>query len=114
MKILHRSFALLASALLVVAATADAGARATLRPFTVSLEGHANPVFTGPCSIVNDEEGSRHATHMGAITWESHETVDLCSNPPGGVVHGTMVLTAANGDQIFGEYETIAMLDFST
>src|SRR4029450_7553898 len=98
-----------ASVLLYAAVLVRADA---LRPFALSLEGFANPQFTGPCSIVNDETGSGHATHLGAIAFQSHETVDLCSNPDGGEVTGTFTLTAANGDQLFGSYETIGVFNF--
>jgi len=85
------------------------------RPFVVTLVGHANPIFTSdPCIIINDEAGTGQATHMGHITWSSHETVNQCTNPEGADVDGAFVLTAANGDQVFGTYQTIAQLDFAT
>ena len=56
--------------------------------------------------------GTGNAQHLGAITWVSHETVDVCSDPAGGIVSGQITLTAANGDQLSGEYHAVAILDF--
>jgi hypothetical protein len=84
-----RSFALLASALLILGPTAASEARSHARPFAVTLDGNASPVFQPDgCTIINDEEGTGHARP------------------------GQFVLTAANGDQVFGTYTTLAHLDF--
>jgi hypothetical protein len=108
-----RSFALLASALLILGPTAASEARSHARPFAVTLDGNASPVFQPDgCTIINDEEGTGHARHMGAIAWQSHEVVETCLNPAGADVTGQFVLTAANGDQVFGTYTTLAHLDF--
>ena len=102
---------LLASVL--VFAGLAAGVRADdARPFSATLDGFASPVFQPDgCTIINDEHGTGTATHLGAITWVSHEVVNICSNPPGQVV-GQITLTAADGDLLFGEYEALANLDF--
>ena len=51
---------------------------------------------------------------MGRITWQSEETVNQCSNPGGADVLGQFTLTAAHGDMVFGQYETLAHLDSGT
>ena len=105
-------FALM-SVLLLVSSVLLA-AQGESRPFSVVLDGHASPVFQPDgCTIINDEQGTGHANHLGRITWQSHETVDVCSNPDGGVVVGQITLTAANGDVVSGTYETLANLDFA-
>jgi hypothetical protein len=108
-----RRFPLLVSTLVILSLTAGVAANPELRPLTVSLDGNASPVFQPDgCTIVNDEHGTGHARHLGAISWQSHEVVDICSNPEGADVVGEIVITAANGDQVFGTYQTLAHLDF--
>ena len=41
--------------------------------------------------------GQGHATHLGVVTSEEHAVI----NPADGTVQSTVVLTAANGDQLF-------------
>jgi len=113
MTILNRRVAILLSALVVLVLTSRAAAQSSSRPFAVTLDGNASPVFLPDgCTIVNDEQGTGQAQHMGRITWQSHEVVDVCSNPDGANVVGEMVITAADGDQVFGSYQTLAHLDF--
>jgi hypothetical protein len=82
--------------------------------FAATLEGFAGPMPTAdPCILANDEHGTGHALHMGAITWVSSETVNLCTNPPNGDVEGQLTVTAANGDTVFFEYQTVAQFDFT-
>ena len=100
-------------ALLLAGLASVVGADASARPFSATLDGFASPVFLPDgCTIVNDEHGTGNAQHLGSITWVSHETVDVCSDPAGGIVTGQITLTAANGDQLFGEYHAVAILDF--
>lgn len=106
------SFGVLAA--LVLACSVSAAAEAS-RPFGATLEGHANPVPTSdPCVLTNTEGGTGRAVHMGAIAWASSETVNFCSNPDGADVQGSFIMTAANGDQLFGQYTTLAHPDVVT
>ena len=99
---------------LVLVSSVLLSAQGESRPFSVALDGHASPAFQPDgCTIINDEQGTGHANHLGRITWQSHETVDVCSNPDGGVVVGQITITAANGDLVTGTYETLANLDFA-
>jgi hypothetical protein len=80
----------------------------------MSLQGHAAPTPTAdPCELTNAESGSGHALHMGAIKWVSNEVVDLCADG-GPRVAADFVLTAANGDLVFGRLRTAARFDFVT
>ena len=84
------------------------------RPLVVTFGGFVGPTPTSdPCILVNNEHGEGKGTHLGAISWELEETVDLCSNPDGADVNGQIVLTAADGDQLFANYVTLAHLDFA-
>ena len=44
---------------------------------------------------------------------ESFEIVELCANPDGAEITGGFTLTGANGDQVFGTYDTLGHLDFA-
>jgi hypothetical protein len=85
------------------------------RPFGAVLDGHANPVPDpgDPCLLANTEAGTGRAVHMGAIVWASAETVNFCTNPEGADIQGQFVMTAANGDQVFIDYVTLAHPDFN-
>jgi hypothetical protein len=109
----QRRFVSLVSVVFCLALTASVAANPETRPFSVTLDGHASPVFQPDgCTIINDEQGTGRARHLGAISWQSHEVVNLCTNPEGADVVGEFVLTAADGDQVFGTYQTLAHLDF--
>jgi len=92
---------------------------ATLLVPTVTMAGSAVPfkasiaitelihtVGTGACYLTGDISGTGEATHLGHVTLVSHD----CINPINEI--GTefsfsstqLVLTAANGDQIFATY----------
>lgn len=105
----------LALAVCIIAVTEGAGANPQFRPFSATLDGFAGPMPTAdPCVLANIEHGTGDARHMGAITWASSETVNLCSNPAGGDVVGQLTVTAANGDVLTFSYQTLAHLDFTT
>jgi hypothetical protein len=87
-------------------------AAANERPFKARLSGNANLSPTDdPCVMRNDETAQGNASHMGQITWESVEFVNFCTVQGGVAVTGSFVITAANGDQLFGTYETIGFPD---
>lgn len=103
----------LAAAFLVgVIAFTPSLAAAKDRPFKARLTGNASLSPTGdPAVIRNDETGEGHATHLGRFRWKSVELVDFSAFPPAVAVVGSFVMTAANGDQVFGTYETIGAVD---
>jgi hypothetical protein len=96
------------------AASAD---RAPSVPFRLDLTGNANPDFSqGPCDVANVESGTGEAEHLGRVTWTSHETATFCvdpTNPSLASVTGTMVIIAANGDQLTQTYTTTVTADFT-
>src|SRR5688572_8831908 len=100
MRISHTARVTALGALLALTATTVASAQS--RPFNVVIDGNAQPVFTGPCTIENTETGTGHATHMGTITWQSTESVDACG--PDTIVHAEFVITAATGERVTGTY----------
>ena len=92
-------------------------ATSQVRPFRLTVEGNANPDFSqGPCNVVNTEAGTGKALHLGKVTWTSSEVANFCvdpSNPGKAAVTGTMVVTAANGDQLTISYQSTVQGDFA-
>ena len=83
-------------------------------PFHAVLQGEANPVPIGECTLANTETGSGVATHLGKWTWSDQETAQFLSCPPPGsaiAVTGQFVMVAANGDEIDGTFETSGTFD---
>lgn len=99
---------------LTLAVPASISAAGASRPFKASIHGFAAPTPTGPCELTNAETATAQVTHLGRSTMESNEIVDLCSNPEGAEITGQFTMTAANGDLLFGTYETLGHLDFGT
>jgi len=102
-------------AVLVVAiamAAVPAVASAQDRPFKASLAGNAVLSPTdNVCVLRNDETGDGNATHLGHFEWESEEFADFCATPGGVAVLGSFVMTAANGDELYGVYTTLGEFD---
>lgn len=92
--------------------------RAPSRPFRFELTGNANPDFSqGPCNVPNTESGTGQATHLGRVTWSTSEVANFCvdpNDPSRGAVTGTLVITAANGDQLTASYQTTLSVDFAS
>jgi hypothetical protein len=82
------------------------------RPFMARMEGNAHLSETqDPCVLRNDETVEGHATHLGSFNWVSVEFANFCTVPDGVVVTGEFTMTAANGDELTGEYTTIGLFD---
>ena len=97
-------------ACLAVAASTSASAETGV-PFVVFLQGNASPTPTGdPCVLINVETGTGSSAALGAITWESTETVDVCA-AGNADVDGELTITTGSGDQLTGTYRTSAHFD---
>ena len=82
------------------------------RPFSASLAGNASLSGTGdPCVLQNNETATGTGTHVGRFRWESEELANFCANPAGVAVIGSFMITAANGDLLFGVYTTLGEFD---
>ena len=87
-----------ASSALTVAAAAGA-----VVPFKAHYQTYPEPVGSPTNGILTLAiPGEGQATHLGRSTWYADMQVDLSQVP--NVQTGTMVFTAANGDQLFGTF----------
>ncbi len=82
-------------------------ATAEAQPFNAKFTGNAHLSPTdNPCVLRNKETGSGTATHLGHFAWLDVESADFCAVPGGVSVHGSFVMTAANGDKLVGGFTT--------
>jgi hypothetical protein len=87
-------------------------AAAEERPFMAMLSGNAHLSPTDvPWIIRNDETGEGQATHLGLYTWASVEYVDFSNFPAQVAVQASFMMTAADGDLVYGEYTTVGALN---
>ncbi len=91
---------------LLLVPTASAAQGGTDRPFHTTLVGSIHwespGVSKSNCAVVTTlGEGTGEAIHLGRVTvaW-SH-----CPAEPDYIMDGQMILTAANGDQLYGTYD---------
>ncbi len=117
---MFRNFTIYVAAMLLTTALAGAavaGNDGRFAGLTLLAKGYASPMPTAdPCILINTETATGLAVDIGGIKWESVEVVDLasnpdCSAPEGAEIEGEFVVTAENGDKIFGAYQTVAQID---
>lgn len=87
-----------AVASLCLAQTAVAGESIPFRSRDVGTFTLPGPCGDGGLRVVI--EGTGTATHLGRYTYEADE----CFNPVTGAFSGVPIITAANGEQLFGTY----------
>ena|SRR6266850_3228062 len=106
-----RTFTALALALGLVA-FAPRAAAAEDRPFKASIAGNATLGGTdNPCVLRSTEAGDGSASALGRFTWESEEFADFCATPGGVAMFASFVMTAANGDELYGVYTAVGEYD---
>ena len=91
------------AAILAAAAVANAGDHgASARPFKGSMSGTATFVTDAGCplGLRTNSEAVGTASHLGSFTYTSSH----CSNF---VFAGEQTLVAANGDEVFADYESV-------
>jgi hypothetical protein len=77
-------------------------------PFKAMLTGNAHLSPTDDPSVLrNDETGEGEATHLGRFTWADVEFADFGAIPGGVSVVATFTMTAADGDELYGEFTSV-------
>jgi hypothetical protein len=76
------------------------------QPFTatIGIAEVIQPGTTPACPLVGDISGSGTASHLGKVTLVSRDCVIPISETAFSFASNRLVLTAANGDQIFATY----------
>src|SRR5262249_55309223 len=111
-KLFGNVMAIAAILCLGVTALSPGAAAAEELPFRAMLTGNAHLSPTDdPCVLRNDETGKGEATYLGRFTWADVEYADFCAIPGGVAVVGSFTMTAANGDQLSGEFTTVGSFD---
>jgi hypothetical protein len=79
-------------------------------PFKAKLAGNAHLTPTDdPFVLLNHETGEGEATHLGQFQWEDDEVATFV---PGGLtVVALFTMTAANGDELYGEFSSVGSFD---
>ena len=93
----HLAFTLLLAALTVASAPQWASAGGEV-PFKGSAEGAVVDTVPGPLGVELTVLAEGRATHLGRFTREESLLLDVSN----GAIAGTVVFTAANGDQLTG------------
>jgi hypothetical protein len=102
-------FSVLAAFLVALALSVPALAAGQSVPFKGRSSGTVTPVgFDQAAGILYAHvEGQGQATHLGRFTQTGDAAVDVATGNAG----GTWMLTAANGDQLFLDFEAIPTSD---
>jgi hypothetical protein len=103
--LIRRLSVVLATAALLGPAVTQA---ASPKPFsaTIGIAEVIQPNPTGPCPLVGDISGSGTASHLGKVTLTSRDCIIPMNQEltAFSFMSNQVVLTAANGDQIFATY----------
>jgi hypothetical protein len=71
---------------------------------TIAISESIQPIGSGPCFLVGDISGTGVATHLGKLTLVSRDCINPISETAFSFFSNQLVLTVANGDQIFAAY----------
>src|SRR5689334_11582912 len=78
------------------------------RPFKASLTGNAHPTPTdAPFVRRNGETAEGEATRLGRCAWAGVQDAGFAEIPDGVAVVATFTMTAANGDELYGEFTSV-------
>jgi hypothetical protein len=72
-------------------------------PFRGTVSGSSTRSPIDSCHFLVTISAEGQATYLGNFTWQSTHTLNVCTNPFT-VSGGSVTLTAADGDQLFGTY----------
>ncbi len=68
---------------------------------TIAITESIQPIGAAPCILIGDISGTGTATHLGNVTLVSHDCINPISGTAFSFASDELVLTAANGDQVF-------------
>ena len=107
MRLFRTMLAILAAAVAVLLATPLVATAATTTPFKSEITAQSSFAETPvPGVLTLTGSGVGHASHLGNVTISTTETLDFVTSPGGLVIRdGTMVMLAANGDELHWAYE---------
>jgi hypothetical protein len=71
---------------------------------TIAISESIQPIGTPPCFLIGDISGTGVATHLGKVTLVSSDCINPISETTFSFVSNQVVLTGANGDQVFAAY----------
>ena len=75
----------------------------------------AGDTFEGRCSVpsqwVSTSSGTGIMSHLGRVTWTTEHCFQLFGGEYGTFGDAVLVITAANGDQLFGTYDGVMTSD---
>lgn len=107
MRLIRTLLAILAAAAAVMITASPVATAATTRPFKSEITAQASFAETPvPGVLTLMGSGVGHASHLGNVTVSTTETLDFVTSPGSLVIRdGTMVMVAANGDELRWAYE---------
>lgn len=107
MRLIRTLPAMLAAAAAVLLTTPPVVTAATTTPFKSDITAQASFAETPvPGVLTVTGSGVGHASHLGNVTVSTAETLDFVTSPGSLVIRdGTMVMVAANGDELHWAYE---------
>ena len=74
---------------------------------TIAITESIQPIGTAPCILFGDISGTGQATQLGKVTVVSSDCINPISQTAFSFSSNQLVLTAANGEQIFAMYNGI-------
>jgi hypothetical protein len=71
---------------------------------TIAITESIQPIGSGPCFLLGDISGTGLATHLGKLTLASRDCINPISETAFSFFSDQLILTVANGDQVFATY----------
>ena len=99
-------FLALVVAISLASGVAEARAPVPLKA-TIAITESIQPGTTSTCYLTGDISGTGTATHFGKVTLVSHDCINPISETKFSFFSNQLVLTVANGDQVFATYSGI-------
>jgi hypothetical protein len=93
-------------------ASGIAQARSAVRfTATIAITESIQPIGAPPCFLVGTISGTGQATHLGKVALTSQDCINPISQASFSFASEQLVLTAANGDQVFATYSGVLTIE---